>query len=90
MLLDCKTMTGVIYNCPNLSECLRNYRLNKIQVLLLYLLNQGFKPEDIKVDGEPLQVSQFMNHLSDLDRAIFVYNRDYQTGDSIIFNTCLN
>lgn len=54
MLLDCKTMTGVIYNCPNLSECLRNSRLNQIQALLLYLLNQGFKPEDIKVDGQPL------------------------------------
>lgn len=31
-----------------------------------------------------------MNHLSDLDRENFVYNRDYQTRDSIIFSSSLN
>jgi hypothetical protein len=89
MLLDCKTMTGVIHNCPNLSECLRNSRLNRIQALVLYFLNQGIKPSDIKVDGQPLQVGQILNQLSDLDRTNFVYSRDYQTRDTIIFGTSL-
>lgn len=57
MELDCKTMSGVNYKCPNLTECLRNSRLNKMQAIVLYFLNLGVKPEDIKVDGQPYQLA---------------------------------
>lgn len=54
--LDCKTMSGVTYKCPNLTECLHNSRFNKMQAIVLYFLNLGVKPEDIKVDGKPYQL----------------------------------
>ncbi len=89
MQLDCKAMTGVIYQCPNVSECLRNSRLNRIEALLLYFLNQGVKPEDIKVDGQPLQLSNILASPTSLQRANFIYNTDHQTRDAIIFGTRL-
>ncbi|MUG94344.1 hypothetical protein F7734_18965 [Scytonema sp. UIC 10036] len=82
-------MTGVIYNCPNLSECLRNTRLNRMQALLLYFLNKGVKPEDIKVDGKPLQVSEILSQHSLLNPSDFTCNRDYLTRDNIIFGSSL-
>lgn len=61
MDLDCRTMTGVIYQCPNVVECLRHSRLNKIEALMLYFLNQGVKPEDMNIDGQSLPIREVLN-----------------------------
>jgi hypothetical protein len=89
MLIDCKIMTGTIYNCPNLSECLQNTNLNRMQALLLYFLNKGVRPEDIKIDGKPLQVNEILTRLPSLEPSDFTCNRDYLTRDNIIFGSSL-
>ena len=78
MKLDCKTMTGVIYNCPNLSECLQNSTLDRLEALRLYFLNQGIAPEDIKISGQSSPIRPYFH-------TRFAYNTDYQTRDIIIF-----
>ena len=78
MQLDCKTMTGVIYNCPNLSECLQNSTLDRMEALRLYFLNQGIAPEDIKITGQSSPMRPYFH-------TRFAYNTDYQTRDIIIF-----
>jgi hypothetical protein len=85
MKMDCKMMTGVIYNCPNLSECLENSPLHRMEALLLYCMNQEIEPENIKIDGQRVQLSEILEQPTLLLRASFAYNTDYETRDIIIF-----
>jgi hypothetical protein len=87
MLLDCQTMTGVVYNCPNVLQCLQFSPINRNQAMLLYCLNVGVNVSNIKVDGQPLEISDILPSPSSLHRANFVYNTDYVTRDMIIFGT---
>jgi hypothetical protein len=83
MQLDCKTMTGVIHNCPNLKQCLQNSTLNRLEAMRLYFLNLGVKPEDIDANisdsATRVQSSPFT------PRQRFTYNQDSRTRDTIIF-----
>lgn len=86
MQLDCQNMTGVIYNCPNLSECLDNSTLSRKEAIRLYFLNQGIKPEDIKINVQPpLENNLFYSPCS--YSSTFTYNLDSETRDRIIFGT---
>lgn len=78
MKLDCKTMTGIIHNCPNLSECLHNSPLDRMESLRLYFLNQGMAPEDIKINRDPPLSRPYFHRR-------FAYNTDYQTRDILLF-----
>ncbi|MGD1804394.1 hypothetical protein ACP6PL_02980 [Dapis sp. BLCC M126] len=79
-------MTGTIYNCPNLSECLDNSPLNRREAIRLYFLNQGIKPEDIRINGRPSQDNNFLDSPC-LSSSSFTYNFDSETRDRIIFGT---
>ncbi len=84
MGLDCQTMIGVIYNCPNLSECLDNSPLNRREAIRLYFLNQGIKPEDIKINvPSPVENNPFDDSYS--ESSTFTYNLESETRDRIIF-----
>lgn len=86
MQLDCQAMTGVIYNCPNLSECLDNSPLTRREAIRLYFLNQGMKPEDIKISQRPpLENNPSFSPCS--YSSAFTYNLDSDTRDMIIFGT---
>ena len=86
MRLDCQTMTGIIYNCPNLSECLDNSPLNRREAIRLYFLNQGIKPEDIKINVQP-PLENNPAYFPCSYSSTFIYNLDSQTRDRIIFGT---
>ncbi len=88
MQLDCQAMTGVIYNCPNLSECLDNSPLNRREAIRLYFLNQGIKPEDIRINGGSTQDNN-PDYYSCLYSSSFTYNFDGETRDRIIFGTSI-
>lgn len=83
MQLDCKSMTGIIYNCPNLDECLENSPLNRMEAIRLYYLNQGVKPEELQIKDRPYRRSQ-RNHQPG-HRGDFIYNKDSETRDRIVF-----
>jgi hypothetical protein len=85
MQLDCKVMTGVIHNCPNLSECLRNSPLRRVEALRLYFQNLGVQPEST-------QSSFYVDVCSSVPLAspyltAFTYNRDSQSRDRILFGS---
>ena len=84
MQLDCKSMTGIIYHCPNLDECLENSPLNKIEAIRLYYLNQGVKPEELLLKDRPNGRSQ-RNQRPAAQRGNFIYNRDSDTRDRMLF-----
>lgn len=86
MQLDCKSMTGIIYNCPNLDECLENSPLNRMEAIRLYYLNQGVKPEELQINARPYRRSQ-RNHPPAAGRRNFTYNIDNDTRDWMIFGT---
>ncbi len=88
MQLDCQAMTGIIYNCPNLSECLDNSSLNRREAIRLYFLNQGIKPEDIRINGRPTQHNN-TDYSPCLYSSSFTYNFDSETRDRIIFGTSI-
>lgn len=85
MQLDCKVMTGVIHNCPNLSECLRNSPLKRVEALHLYFLNLAIQPDSTQstlyVDVCPSAA------LTSRYIATFTYNRDSQSRDRILFGS---
>lgn len=87
MLLDCQTMTGIIHNCPNLSECLERSPLKRVYAHMIYCLQKNTKLEDMQADNQLLQVSQNLKQLFSINGGTFVYNQDYQTRDIIIFDT---
>lgn len=86
MQLDCQAMTGIIYNCPNLSECLDNSPLNRREAIRLYFLNQGIKPEDMKMSGYSTPENNSDDSMG-LYGSSFTYNFDSETRDRIIFAT---
>lgn len=85
MQLDCKVMTGVIYNCPNLSECLRNSPLKRVDALRLYFQNLGVQP-DSSPNSLYIEVCPSAR-LASGDVAPFTYNRDSQSRDRILFGS---
>lgn len=87
MQLDCRAMTGIIHNCPNLSECLDNSPLDRREAIRLYLLNQGKKPDDLKVNEQPFLISRPVYQPCSY-RPPFIYNPDHDTRDTILFG-CL-
>ena len=89
MQLDCQAMTGIIYNCPNLSECLDNSPLNRREAMRLYFLNQGIKPEDIRINRRLTQDNNFLDSPCLYNNSSFTYNFDSETRDRIIFGTPL-
>jgi hypothetical protein len=74
MKLDCKVMTGIIHNCPNLAECLRNSPLHRIEAMQMYFLNLGIQVEESHYQS-PTKSSE----------TGFTYNLDSQTRDCLIF-----
>ena len=83
MQLDCKSMTGVIHNCPNLKQCLENSPLDRQEAFRLYFLNLNINPEDIDIYVDLPDASFLFSSFS--PRQQFNYNRDYRTRDTIIF-----
>lgn len=83
MQLDCKVMTGVIHNCPNLSECLRNSPLRRVEALRLYFQNLGVQPDSTQ--GELYVDVCSSQSLLSRYIATFAYNRDSQSRDRILF-----
>jgi hypothetical protein len=83
MQLDCKVMTGVIHNCPNLSECLRNSPLRRVEALRLYFQNLGVQPDSTQ---SSLYVDVYSSvPLTSPYLTTFTYNRDSQSRDRILF-----
>lgn len=78
-------MTGVIYNCPNLGECLQNSPLDRMEAMLLYFLNKGVKPEDIKTEVKFDRLSSISYPSPPSDEITFTCNRDSENRDRIIF-----
>lgn len=70
MDLDCHSMTGQDYQCPNASICLNHSSKNSMVKVIFFLLNQRMcQLEDIKVDEQPL--SELMQQLNqDLESLI--------------------
>lgn len=85
MQLDCKSMTGIVYNCPNLDECLENSPLNRMEAIKLYYLNQGVKPEELQINARPYHRRTQRNHPPAGIRRDFIYNTDSDTRDRMIF-----
>lgn len=83
MQLDCKVMTGVIHNCPNLSECLRNSPLRRVDALRLYFQNLGVQP-DSSPDSLYADLCPSATLASPYAPA-FAYNPDSPTRDRILF-----
>ncbi|WP_017307280.1 hypothetical protein [Spirulina subsalsa] len=82
MRLDCQMMTGVIYNCPNLSECLTNSPLERETALGLYWQNLGINSQEIP---------PFFPASLPIDSGNeFVYNLASERRDIIIFGFCLD
>jgi hypothetical protein len=83
MQLDCKVMTGVIHNCPNLSECLRNSPLRRVEALRLYFQNLGVQPDSAQ---NSLYIDVCSSQpLTSGYTTTFTYNRDSQSRDRILF-----
>jgi hypothetical protein len=82
-LIDCKMMTGVINNCPNLEDCLVNSRLSRNEAMRLYFLNKGADPKYIRAERTLLKLSNTLEQYIPTDK--FTYNPDFQTRDNIIF-----
>lgn len=81
--IDCKMMTGVIYNCPNLLDCLSNSHLSRNEAMRLYYINTGANPEYIYTERTLLKLSHTLEEYVPTNN--FTYNHDYQTRDNIIF-----
>lgn len=82
-LIDCKMMTGVTNNCPNLEDCLANSRLSRNEAMQLYFMNKGANPQCIRAERTLLKLSHTLEQYIPTD--IFTCNPDYQTRDNIIF-----
>ncbi|OKH55988.1 hypothetical protein NIES2101_01620 [Calothrix sp. HK-06] len=83
-LIDCKLMTGVRNNCPNLLNCLANSRLGRNEAMRLYFINKGANPQYICTERILLKLSPTLSQYIPIDE--FTYNTDYQTRDNIIFD----
>ena len=74
MKLDCRVMTGIIHNCPNLEECLRNSSLNRSEAMQMYFLNLGVQVEE----------SHYRSPTKSSESSL-AYSRDSQMRDRLIF-----
>lgn len=83
-LIDCKMMTGIINNCPNLLNCLANSRLSRNEAMRLYYINKGANPEYVCTERTRLNITYTLEEYIPTDN--FTYNPDYQTRDNIIFD----
>jgi hypothetical protein len=79
MKLDCKVMTGIIHNCPNLAECLRNSPLNRMEAMRMYFLNLGVQVEE----------SHYRSPTKSPESSL-AYNLDSPTRDRLIFGICVD
>lgn len=82
-LINCKMMTGITNNCPNLLDCLSNSRLSRNEAMRLYYINKGANPEYICIERTLLKLTHTLDEYIPTDK--FTYNPDYQTRDNILF-----